>query len=280
MNKYKNLYDELIQFRLINKISKNDCYCESHHIKPVKLGGINDESNLVNLLPEEHFKAHVYLCQYLKSINDIESYNKMLPVPIMMVGNHRYGLNTIIKNIDYFAKSYSELRKDYSEYRSSHPLNKNRRFVHNNITNKNEILDKDLPLPDGYSEGWIYSEKYHEIHSKATIKFNKEKPSRKGKILIYNLTTFEVDQIPKDSPIPTGWAKGFKMNRSNKTIWINNPITRETKMIGETDPIPEGFVKGRGKFTEEQKKKYKGRIPWNKGLKAKDDPRIKNAYSK
>ena len=96
MNKYKKQYDKLIQFRLINKISKNDCYCESHHIKPIKLGGIDDESNLVNLLPEEHFKAHVYLCQYLKSINDIESYNKMLPVPIMMAGNHRYGLNTII----------------------------------------------------------------------------------------------------------------------------------------------------------------------------------------
>ena len=197
----------------------------------------------------------------------------MLPVPIMMAGNHRYGLNTIIKNIDYFAKCYSELRKDYSEYRSSHPTNKNCRFVHNNITNKNEMINKDLPLPDGYSEGWIYSKKYHEIHSKATIKFNKEKPSRKGKMLIYNLTTFKVDQIPKDSPIPNGWAKGYKMNKSNKTIWINNPITRETKMIGETDQIPEGFVKGRGKFTEEQKKNYKGRIPWNKGIKIKDNPK-------
>ena len=98
MNKYKKLYDDLIKFRLENKVSKEEQYCETHHIKPVKLGGIDDETNLVNLLPEEHFKAHVYLCQYLKSINDIESYNKMLPVPILMVGNHRYGLDTIINS--------------------------------------------------------------------------------------------------------------------------------------------------------------------------------------
>lgn len=280
MNKYKKLYDDLIKFRLENKVSKEEQYCETHHIKPVKLGGIDDETNLVNLLPEEHFKAHVYLCQYLKSINDIESYNKMLPVPILMVGNHRYGLDTIIKDLEYFANSYSELRKDYAKYRSEHPTNKNCRRVHNIISNKNEMIDKNLPLPNGYIEGWIYSKKYHEIHSKATIKFNKEKPSRKGKILIYNLTTFKVDQIPKDSPIPEGWAKGFKMNGSNKTIWINNPTTKETRMIGENDILPEGFIKGRGKFNDEQKKNYKGHIPWNKGLKAKDDPRIRNMHSK
>ena len=55
------------------------------------------------------------------------------------------------------------------------------------------------------------------------------------------------------------------MNNSNKTIWINNPTTKETKMIGENDKIPDGFIKGRGKFSDEQKKNYKGHIPWNKG---------------
>lgn len=59
------------------------------------------------------------------------------------------------------------------------------------------------------------------------------------------------------------------MNKSNKTIWINNPITKETKMIGENDKLPIGFVKGRGKFSDKQKKNYKGHIPWNKGKKIK-----------
>lgn len=280
MNKYKKQYDDLIKFRLVNKISKEDCYCESHHIQPLKLGGNDNESNLVNLLPEEHFKAHVYLCQYLKSINDIEAYNKMLPVPIMMVGNHRYSLAAIIKNLEYFANIYSELRKDYAKYRSEHPTNKDKRFVHNNITNKNEMIAKNDPLPENYSEGWIYSDEYTKIHSTTRALLNKTNPPSKGKIRIYNLKTFETLQIPKNNPIPDGWAKGYKMNNSDKTIWINNPITRETKMIGENDLIPEGFVKGRGKFTEQQKKNYKGRIPWNKGVKAKDDLRIRNMYSK
>lgn len=166
------------------------------------------------------------------------------------------------------------------KYRSEHPTNKGCRQVHNTITNKNEMIDKDLPLPNGYVEGWIYSEEYIQQKSAIITKNNKENHPRKGKMLIYNLTTFKVDQIPKDAVIPDGWAKGYKMNGSNKTIWINNPITKETKMIGENDILPEGFVRGRGKFSNKQKTNYKGHIPWNKGLKAKDDPQIRNMYSK
>ena len=254
MNKYKNLYDSLIKFRLENKLLKEEQYCETHHIKPIKLGGTNDKTNLVNLLPEEHFKAHVYLCQYFKSIKDIDSYTKMLPVPILMAGNHRYGLSEILNRLDYFANIYSELRNDYSKYRSEQHTNKDCRKVYNTITNKNEMLNKDLPLPNGYIEGWIYSKEYIQQKSTIITKNNKENHPRKGKTLIFNLITFEVTQISNDSSIPDGWAKGFKMNRSNKTIWINNPETKETKMIGENDPIPNGFVRGRGKFTEEQKK--------------------------
>lgn len=269
MNKYKLLYDQLIQLRQKDKLSKDTCYCESHHIIPLKLGGKDIEQNIVNLLPEEHFKAHVYLCQYLKSINDIDAYNKMLPVPILMVGNHRYGLNTIITQLDYFANAYSQLRKDYGKYRAKHPPNKGKRFVHNCLTHTNERIDKNSPLPLGYKEGWEYSNEYRQQRSKLISKNNKENHPGKGKIRIYNLKTFEVQQISKDLPIPKGWAKGFKMNKSNKTIWINNPITKETKMIGENDKLPIGFVKGRGKFSDKQKKNYKGHIPWNKGKKIK-----------
>lgn len=267
MNKYKELYDNLINFRLQNKITKENCYCESHHITPIKLGGSDTEDNLVNLLPEEHFKAHVYLCLYYKSINDIESYNKMISVPILMVGNRRYGINKIVLNLNNLALQYAELRKDYSNYRKQHSPNFGKRQVHNNFLNKNEFIDKDATLPENYSEGWVYSEKYHKIHSDSIIKRNKEHHPFKNKIIIYNLKTFEVKHIKKNEIIPDGWVRGYKMNKSNKTIWIHNPITKETKMIGENDNIPEGFIRGRGKFSEEQKKNYKGRIPWNKGLK-------------
>lgn len=38
-----------------------DVYAERHHIVPICIGGTNDASNLVKLLPEEHYVAHQLL---------------------------------------------------------------------------------------------------------------------------------------------------------------------------------------------------------------------------
>ena len=57
---YKKHYDLLIQKGRNRSILKGE-YKESHHIVPKALGGGNEDSNLVDLFPEEHLLAHLLL---------------------------------------------------------------------------------------------------------------------------------------------------------------------------------------------------------------------------
>ena len=61
---YKKIYDELIQFR---KLNKAEGYTENHHIIPRSLGGSNDKDNLVELTGREHWVAHMLLYKVTKS---------------------------------------------------------------------------------------------------------------------------------------------------------------------------------------------------------------------
>ncbi len=55
---YLKIYNSLIE-RARNR--KLHCYVEKHHIKPLCMGGSNDDDNLVELTPEEHYVAHQLL---------------------------------------------------------------------------------------------------------------------------------------------------------------------------------------------------------------------------
>lgn len=57
-------YNDLISYRQQNvlvKSKENPGKIEVHHIIPVSIGGLDEESNKVALLAKEHFMAHVYL---------------------------------------------------------------------------------------------------------------------------------------------------------------------------------------------------------------------------
>ena len=60
---YSAVYCALIGKRLQNPITKDDCYCEKHHIIPKSEGGTNDPDNLVNLTAREHYIAHLLLAK-------------------------------------------------------------------------------------------------------------------------------------------------------------------------------------------------------------------------
>ena len=60
---YEKLYQSLIQKRKTNPISKEDQYCECHHLIPKSEGGTDDKDNLVNLTAREHFIAHLLLAK-------------------------------------------------------------------------------------------------------------------------------------------------------------------------------------------------------------------------
>lgn len=79
---YKKVYDQLIQKRRDNPITKADCYCELHHIVPKSEGGTDNTDNLVNLTAREHYIAHLLLA---KIYND---WNMTSAVTIMMTSWH------------------------------------------------------------------------------------------------------------------------------------------------------------------------------------------------
>lgn len=55
---YQKIYNQLIEKRRIEVLSKKEVYCETHHIVAKCMGGSDDKSNLVNLTAREHFLAH------------------------------------------------------------------------------------------------------------------------------------------------------------------------------------------------------------------------------
>ena len=56
-NKYTRWYYNIIT-NVQSRTLQFDVYTEKHHIIPKSLGGSNDKSNLVKLLPKEHFACH------------------------------------------------------------------------------------------------------------------------------------------------------------------------------------------------------------------------------
>lgn len=79
---YASHYCALISKRLRNPITKDDCYCERHHIIPKSEGGLDEPDNLVNLTAREHYVAHLLLAKIYKDAKMISA------VTIMMTSWH------------------------------------------------------------------------------------------------------------------------------------------------------------------------------------------------
>lgn len=98
---YKKHYDALIE-RACHRILEG--YKERHHIVPACMGGLDDDSNLVDLTPEEHFVAH----QLLVKIHPDQ--NGLVHAAIMMRAGSQNGKRS--------NKLYGWLKKRYSVIRS------------------------------------------------------------------------------------------------------------------------------------------------------------------
>ena len=99
MNYIKH-YERLIM-RAQNRSILPGVYFEKHHIVPKCLGGLDDSTNIVNLLPEEHFVAH----QLLVKINPGNP--KLVFAVIIMTGKK--------ENISRNNKMYAWLKKRVSK---------------------------------------------------------------------------------------------------------------------------------------------------------------------
>ena len=78
---YERIYSEFIADRLTKQPVK-PAYFEKHHIVPRALGGCDDEENLIRLIPEDHFFAHLMLAK-------IHGGNMWAPVAFMVGGSRK-----------------------------------------------------------------------------------------------------------------------------------------------------------------------------------------------
>lgn len=98
---YSAVYCALITKRLNNPITKNDCYCETHHIIPKSEGGLDEPDNLVNLTAREHYIAHLLLAKIYKDW-------KMTSAITMMMRNPSGS-----RNFKFNSRLYSKFREEH-----------------------------------------------------------------------------------------------------------------------------------------------------------------------
>lgn len=84
---YSKVYEQLIQKRRDNPITRNDCYCERHHIIPKSEGGANTKDNIINLTAREHYIAHLLLA---KIYNDYKMWNAITSFKPKSDGQERH----------------------------------------------------------------------------------------------------------------------------------------------------------------------------------------------
>ena len=116
---YEKIYNDLIQKRKdhqLIKLKKDDpnyIYCERHHIVPVSCHGTNDNLNTINLLPKEHYIAHLLLLK----IYEIEDPNLQAMAFLCLM--HQCINNTSLFKYLFFMKSKGEKLSDGDRFLQS-----------------------------------------------------------------------------------------------------------------------------------------------------------------
>lgn len=118
---YEKIYIELVD-RARNRVY--DGYVEKHHILPKCLGGSDEPTNIIKLLPEEHYLAHLLLCK-------IHPANQKLLYAAMNMTT-----GSMINNGKRNNKLYGWLRRRYAESMSGD----------NNPNRKNPEIQKQAAL--------------------------------------------------------------------------------------------------------------------------------------
>ena len=168
---YTNIYASLVK-KGKNRIPHG--YVERHHIVPRCMGGVDDESNLVALTPEEHFLAHILLVKiFPDNKNLIMAVNKMARGHKGKRARKLYGW---LKK--KFAKRVAELQAGAgnSQYGTM--------WISNNALQKSKKIKKNVELPDGWIPGrnaWRKTEKQLKTSRRPFSQESKKKMSESRK---------------------------------------------------------------------------------------------------
>jgi len=204
-----NLYKQIIKFRKINKLSKDDIYCENHHIIPKSI--CKDklwkefDSNKVNLLAYEHFICHYLLTKIFDDTALVNAF-WMLCNASAETNKREY-----IDNLNIFkeSKEYEILREKFSKRQSINSSGKN-----------NGMFGVHRYGIDSPNYGKRRSEEIKKKMSVAQKLKNKTFTYKNGminKMWIYNVTLDIQAAIDKNECIPDGYIKG-KRPYSKETI--------------------------------------------------------------
>ena len=104
-NKYRKVYNELIEKRRVNV---PEGYVERHHILPRSLGGGDEASNLVKLTAREHYVAHRLLAKFTTG----QARYKMLEAVVRFTTNH-------VRKLNFTSRDFEALRQANSEASSA-----------------------------------------------------------------------------------------------------------------------------------------------------------------
>ena len=113
---YKKIYNNLVYRKIVR-----EGYVERHHILPRCLDGLDNEENLVELYPEEHYLAHLLLCKIYPANQ------KLLYAAMNMT------TGSMINSGKRNNKAYGWLRRQYAESMSGN----------NNPSRRNPNLQKE-----------------------------------------------------------------------------------------------------------------------------------------
>lgn len=239
-NKYKKWYFSIIE--TANNVKSSECYTETHHIKPVSLGGSNDKDNLVILTAKQHFICHLLLTKMFK-LGSCEYY-KMLHAFCMMdwnVGNS--------KQFRYTSRVYKKQREEFSEYMSiKYSGSGNNQYgtlwMYNEKLKKCEKVKKDCDIPSGWKRGRVINWDAH-FSRKLKLKERDEKLANHkckgcGKQLTANLRAIFCGSKCSNKYRFKN-AKFVTMYRGNETKEIKHQNVPAYKKTGWKMAIGEGI---------------------------------------
>ena len=245
---YQKIYDQLIEKRKNNRLSKKDCYCEEHHIIPLSEGGPDTKDNKINLTAREHYIAHLLLA---KIYNDYKMYSAVV---YMQAAKERWSSRTFKFN----SRLYEAIRKEFAVKVSEHMKgkicwNKGKKMSDESrknmsIAQKKYRQEHPNSTPSSFSKYWV-GKTFSEEHKKKISESNKGKPKNyevwnKGKKGIYTEETRRkisdatkmamsdptlrkhLSDIKKGKPSPN---KGKKMSEEQKRKISNTLKLRNLK---------------------------------------------------
>lgn len=235
---YMKIYNDLVTFAKSQKFEETQ-YTEKHHIIMKSLGGSDDKNNIVQLMPRQHYVAHLLLYKHYKEQmmlgNDKTPYYKSLCALSALIHlPASLDENGIARRaFEFGSRIYDQWKIELSQYLSNNAKKRMQELKHD----KERYMQFRLKLSNAMKQYckihggiWIgrkHSKQTRQLMSNIRYDGYGENNSRYGSHWMYNLETFEQKSFSKDQPIPEGWVKGRFCNATPEELKERKKLVEE-----------------------------------------------------